>query len=460
GRTPFQSAIKERLEQTDIKNSRVSVTTTSDHSFDPNNIEFNTEVLEKSENHLKLQGTTVIKFDNPLEAGNADNKWPKLQVTENPELIGEGTVIPGEYDQLIKDYILSQIQEIEDEDERAAVLAAWNEYDYESGSRKHIITEVYEITYPEEPQSVISYAAISSASTTTNDVLMGFTYEAPEINWVVEDKLIIEICVPILGCYDFTVYNYKAGVEFDAALGLRLPTEVTINHPNEMYETESYTLSTTIDGVDWNAAQYAAANVPQEDGNEFVARLKVWVGIYVEVAEITLIDWEAVDINRDYGKSFETPFGPDEEFPIPDLYLSPEDTGLKWGFSVANLGIGININPSIGSETINADWSASGDAWGSGTVSYHQPDVPYAFGPATADASGPTDYADIQLSDYEYHFDKCLFDVDAIVKMHLGWTGFEKNWDVPIDIVTIDASDLTGGLYLGVHSGTTADTAD
>ena len=465
GRTPFQSAIKERLEQTDIKNNRVSVMTTSDHTFDPNNIEFNTEVLEKSENHVKLEGTTVIKFDNPLEAGYVDNKWPKLQVTENPELIGEGTVIPGDYDQAVKDYILTQIQNIEDADERQGLLAAWNEYDWESGQRKNIIKEYYVITYPEEDQSVLSYATMSGASTTTNDVLMGFTWTAPKIDWVIESQWVVELCVPFTDiCTDFTVYKFKAGVYFDAALGLRLPTEVTMNHPDEMYETLIYTPSTSIEGVNWNAAQYTAANVPAENGNEFVARIKFFAGIEVEILEINVIDWN-VDINRDYGSSYKTPFGPGEEFPIPDLYLSPDDTGLKWGWNVASLGIGFTIDPEIGSQTITADWSASGDATGSGIVTYHQSNVPYNFGPVTAGDYGPTDYANLQLYDYKYYFDICKFDVDANIILHFGFDlgsfgGYSLDKNVPIDLITIDASDFTGNLYLGTHSGTTADTAD
>ena len=467
GRTPFQSAIKERLEQTEHKNSRVSVMTTSDHTFDPNNIEFNTEVLENSENHVKLEGTTVIKFDNPLEAGYVDNKWTELQVTENPELIGEGTVVPGDYDQAVKDYILTQIQNIEDADERQGLLAAWNEYDWESGPRKNIIKEYYVITYPEEDQSVLSYAMMSGASTTTNDVLMGFTYTAPKIDWIIESQWVVELCVPFTSwCTDFTVYKFKAGVYFDSALGLRLPTEVTMNHPDEMYERHFYTPSTSIEGANWDAAQYTAANVPAENGNEFVARIEVFAGIEVVILDINVINWN-VDINKDYGSSYKTPFGSDEEFLIPDLSLSPADTDLQWGWDdVAYLGIGFTIDPDIiDSQTITADWSASGDAIGNGDVTYHHPNETYNFGPVSAGDFGPTNYANLQLYDYKYYFNTCKFDVDANIILHLGFDlgvfgGYSLDKDVPIDLITIDASDFTGNLYLGTHSGTTADSVD
>lgn len=456
-RTPLQTALMGQID-----NNKISAMSTSDTSLNPDNMVFNTEILEAGEYHMKIKGTTIIEFKNPLEAGNAKNEWPALQISENPKLIGEGTVIAGDYDQAIKDNILSQIQNIEDEELRAALLVAWDEYDFESGPRKHIITEYYEKTYPKEPQSALAYAAISGTSTSTNDVLMGFTWVAPTIDWSVEDEEIIELCVPLTGlCTDFTVYRYKAGVDFSAALGLRLPTEVTLNLPEKMYEPQPYTLSTSIDGVNWDAAQYLAAGVPAEGGNEFVARINVFAGIELELAEVDVIDW-SVDVYGDYGSSFETPFGPGEVFPIPDLVLTPGMTGLEWGWTWANLGVGFTIDPDIGSQTITADWLASGDATGSGSVEYTWPSVPYTFGPVTADASasGLTDSADIQLNNYKYYFDKCLFDVDANVLFHLGWTGFEKNWNVPIDIITIDASYFTGDLYLGVHSGTTANTAD
>jgi uncharacterized repeat protein (TIGR01451 family) len=453
--TPLQTALMEYLD-----NSKISIMRTSDDRFNPSNIEFSTEVLEKSENHVKLKGTTIIEFNNPMEAGNVDNKWPALQISENPELIGEGTVMPGEYDQLMKENVLSQINEIEDDAERAAVLLAWKMYDFESGPRKQTITEYYEITYPEEPQSVISYAATSGASTNTNDVLMGFTYQAPKIDWIIEDEQSVRFCLgwPINKCWEYNLYYYKAGVEFNASVGLRLPTEVTINHPDKMYEPELYTLSSSINGVDWNADQYIAANVPPENGNEFVARIKVFAGVIVEIAQVNLLDW-AIDIDKDYGKSFETPFGPDVEFPIPDLFLSPDVTQLNWDFNGSdfNLGIGLTIDPNIGSETINADWSTNGDAIGSGTVDYSYPNVPYNFGPVTADAAGaPSDYAEIQLSDFEYHFDKCNFDLYANIIFEF----YSMELNVPIPLMNIDASDITGGLYLGVHDDTTADTAD
>ncbi|APH39492.1 hypothetical protein [Methanohalophilus halophilus] len=445
-KTPLQNSIMENMGQSE--SSKYSIMSTSNTSFNPSNVEYKTEVLEKSKNHIKLKGTTIIQFANPIEAGHSDNKWPKIQISENPEFIEEGTVVPGEYDQAIKDYILSQIQEIEDEEEREAALSAWENYDFESGPREHTITEYYEITYPEESQSVMYYAAASDFPAATNDVLMGFTYEAPNIDWIIEDR------VTIIG---FEIAHYKAGIEFDAALGLRLPAEVTINHPSKMYEPGSHIMSSSINGVDWNADQYIAANVPAENGNEFVARMDAFAGIIVEILGKTVGD-SGIDIDKDYGDSFETPFGPDEEFPLQSLSLSPDDTGLKWGIDAVSLGIGLTMDPNIGSETINADWTASGDATGKGTIIYSHPDELYNFGPLIANTSASSsNYADIQLSDFEYHFDKCNFDLYANIDLEILSIDFDI---IEIPIIHKDVSEVTGGLYVGVHEGTNADSAN
>ena len=439
---PLQQALKESIE------NRVCTQTSS---TDLPDIEFSTEVLEESENHVKIKGTTRIKFDNPKEAGYDDNKWPKFEVAEDPELEGEGYVRPGVYDQTIKDYILSQILNIEDEDERAQKLAEWNEYDFESAPRTYIIEEVYEITYPEEAQSFSSYTVMSPDSTsTTQDVLMGFTVAPREIDWTIG----ITIEDPIFGV---KIFEAKAGFELDVAFGLRLPTEVTLNNlPDEMIADHDYTLSTSIKGVNWNAAQYFAANVPIEDGDEFVCSLKFFLGVKVWIIGAgDVINWY-LETDKNYNRDFKTPFGLGEEFPIPDLVLSPDDTGLKMSWVGASIGIGLNIDPEIGSQTITTHWSANGDATGGGTVEYNEPGVTEDFGPVRAgEYSSTEEDANIQLSGFKYYFDVCKFKIDANIQLG-GWLSFVP--DIPyLHLFSIDMSDITGGLYLGVHSGTTAD---
>jgi len=142
----------------------------------------------------------------------------------------------------------------------------------------------------------------------------------------------------------------------------------------------------------------------------------------VILANINVLDW-SLSTNKDYGKSFTTPFGPNQQFPIPPLDLSPSDTGLSYSFGdIASLGIGIKITPDIGSKTITTDWSASGDSIGSGSLTYSDPGTSYNFGPVTAgDYSPTTDYANIRLSNFKYFFDIFNIDVSAKYSIRYLW---------------------------------------
>lgn len=426
--TPLQNAIKQ-----EISNGNFSV---SDIEEIP---EYSIDVLEKNESHIKLKSKTVIKFKNPKGAGYANNKWPKFEVKDDPELRKNGTIRPGNYDQAIKDYIASSIQNITSESERTEALSKWNTYDFESGPRTEIIEETYEITYSNESQSL-------SSESISNGVLMGFT-RTPHINWIVEDRK------TFLG---FEIYYYKAGFELGAAYGLRLPTETNLNTPALMMDDQNYMLSTIINGADWNGAKYTNVNVPSENGNEFVASFSYWLGVNVRIVYYTVVDWH-IEGNKDYGRSFKTPIGPSESFPNLDLNLDPTQTGLKMGWSIAYLGIGLGINPDLSPDKITADWASSGDSVGNGLLEYHAPGTTYNFGPIhTGDYSSETDYANVRLSNFKYYFDQCRFETNAYVRLHLGWTNFGRDWDFPMNLYTLNC----GGSYLGTHLGTSADKVE
>lgn len=434
--TPYQVAIKE-----DIENGNLTP------SIKP---EYNIEVLDNTKNHLKVKGTTKIQFNNPKEAGFENNKWPKFVIKDSKKnMIGKGIIKPGDYDQLVKDFLKSKILDIQNKSQRAIALAAFDK-SFESGQMNHIITEIYEITYPENISSSMS----PLTTITNNDILMGFTINTPKVNWIVEDRS--EKCIPFLGCFE--VYYYKAGFEIDTAIGLRLPTKVTINLPATMISGQNYILSTSIDGQDWNGDKYSNVNIPSQNGNEFVAHLKFFLGVIVRFAGKTVIDWTQGNIDKDYGRSFKTPIGPNE-LPIPDLFLSPDETGLKFPFGgIAYYGIGLKIDPNLYSEKITAEWKANGDSIGNGNIEYYNPNINYQFGAVqTGNYSPGTNYAQIRLSNYKYYFKQCNFDIGAnvqfkIFSINVGFTPY-------VNIFNKDCS-LTGGLYLGTHEGTTANNAN
>lgn len=432
--TPYQVAIKKGIENGNLT-----------PSIKP---EYNIEILENTKNHLKVKGTTKIQFNSPKEAGYENNKWPKFVIKDpKKNMIGKGIIKPGDYDQFVKDFLKSKILAIQNETQRSFALATLNQ-SFGSEQRNHIITETYEITYPENISSTIS------SITANNDILMGFTRTTPTIHWTIEDRS--EVCIPFLGCHE--VYYYKAGFEEDGALGLRLPTEVTLNLPDKMFVGQNYTLSTAIIGRDWDETKYIQANVPPENGNEFVARLDFFIGVIVRIGGYTAIDW-SINIDKDYSRSFKTPIGINEELPIPDLDLSPEETGLTYGLGVAYLGIGLKINPDIDPQKITTDWNANGDSVGSGSTMYNESGTRYEFGPVKAGNYSPnTEYAQIRLSNYKYYFDICKLDLNAnvqfnVISINLAATDY-------VNIMTLSCNDITNGLYLGIHKNTNANSAE
>ena len=253
----------------------------------------------------------------------------------------------------------------------------------------------------------------------------------------------------------------KADAEINAALGLRLPTTVGLSTPDSMILGQSYTLNTNINGQDWDAAKYSAANVPSENGNEFVAGGQASLKVQAWALAIGNIGPYYLNRGFDYGNSFKTPFGPYEEFPIAEQILSPDQTHIKYIDPSSQLwaGIGLKIDPDLGSDKITANWSTGGDAMGNGTTEYNMPYSNYYFGPVTAnDYSTMTDYATIKLSDFKYHFTICRLSLAA--NLHVGFSSFINLQTQYFDLYTYNCDWATGGYNLGIHQGTTANNVN
>ena len=425
-RGPLQDSIKEAV---------------SNGSFSSKDIvgspEYSTQILEKKGNHLKLRSTTKITFKQPKGAGYGNNKWPKF--------VDKGIV----KDDKVKNAILADIQKIPDANKRSDTLKEWNKYDFETGERTYTINETYEVNYTDASSS---FATMITTGTFSNDILMGFTQTTPVINWV----WTADIYVPFIFWKEH-VASINAGTTIDGAIGLRLPTSVKLNMPKTMLEENSYSLSTSIMGADWNAAQYSLAKVPAENGNEFVARFKFFFGIQMWLIGIGNLG-PYIDTNLDYSKSYKTPIGPNERFPLPIFLSSPNDNGIKIQQFGAYIGLGLKISPDISSGDIIANWAASGDAIGKGSIDYHLPGINYAFGSVKAgDYDKTTNYANIRLSDYKYYFSSCRLTLSGNIQTG-GWLPFMQSGYK--DLYSIGCSGLTGGLYLGIHPGTTANHVD
>ena len=160
--TPLQNAIKKAI---------------ANGNFSVDNIEgmpeYNIEILEKNDSHIKLKANTRITFKNPKGAGYADNKWPKIEIAKT-----NGNIKAGNYDPPVKDSILSEITNIKDISERTKMLGEYSKYNFENGPRTYEFSEKLELIYPEESTgtfSTISPFVASSISNTEYDILMGFT---------------------------------------------------------------------------------------------------------------------------------------------------------------------------------------------------------------------------------------------------------------------------------------------
>ncbi len=435
--TPLQNNIKQEM---------------ANGGFSANDIEgspeYSIQVLEKNESHIKLKSTTKIIFKNPRGAGYGNNRWPKF---------GDNGIVG---DNKVKNAILSDIQNIPNKTEKSAILAEWDKYNFEYGKRLYVVSETYEVTYTGNSSS---YATISSDPTFTNDILMGFTVTTPQINhtWQADLYIPITFCVPWswFGCQTLNehVASIKAGVDIGGAFGLRLPTVVNLNMPDTMLSGNSYSLSTSINGADWDSSNYSLANVPAENGNEFVARYSVFLGVHMWL--IGYGDFGPyVDSHLDYGESFKTPIGPDETFPLPAKEYPPDSTGLKVGRYGAFVGVGLKISPYLGTQGIIASWTAKGDAIGTGSIDYRLPNINYSFGPVKAgDYDTTTNRANIRLSDYKYYLSICKLTLSGRMQTG-GWLPFyASGYD---DLYSVGCNGLTGGLYLGIHPDITANHVD
>jgi hypothetical protein len=278
---------------------------------------------------------------------------------------------------------------------------------------------------------------------------MGFSYPGRHIDYTIEEvwkECPFGICV--------TVARAKAGLEVGWDLGLRLPVRVSLNAPDQMNPGGSYLLSSALTPLDWKADDYVRAGVPAGNGNEYLLQFVFFGGLKVWIGGLPVVDATIADMEYDQTESFTTPFGPGATFPIGSLNLPPSITGLQQTFAgVASLGIGLVLEPRVGSSHITADWQAvpGSDASGSGQLTYTEPRAPVSFGPVLAADLGPSDHAELQLTGFHYWFDEFFIGLSGYLQITLFGYGIKTS---NLEIADFYLRDLTGGLWVGVHKGT------
>jgi len=425
-RTPFQQSIIETIAQREAQGLPVPSDVSFEYKYDSD-----TKITALLEggimpgDQFTITAKTVIHFDNPEQAGN--EQWPDLVVEGDMPSEGEGFIKEGNYSQFIKDKV---------EEENPGF---WEEYEFGYEPRTYTFNEKYTVTYPELNAGAMALTAEALSTSTYQDgILMGFTFPGPGLDYEIPWSFDIA---------GVTVINFWAGFQLDWILGVRLPMEVSLTSTDPMTEGSTYYPTSKARGLNWSGQDFEQAGVAPEDGNEFVMHFVFACGVFLEVFGVDVINL-GVDYNLDESSSFTTPFGPGATFDLPSLDIPIWDLDV----GVAYAKIGFELTPDVGSTNFTADWLASGEASGSGNLTYTDPNFPVQLGPVNA-IDGPG-HANIKLDAFRYYFNKFLLDLSLYLYLDVFdvWAG---TFTAPI--TDFDLSAITGNLYVGVHSSSTPD---
>ena len=421
GRTPFQQSVIETVEERRAQGLPVPADVSFEYSSTkdtPTQTALGPTIVPGEE--IVITAKTVMHFEHPREAGN--EQWPPFVVEGEVPEGATGHIKAGDYSEIIRARVEEEVPD------------AWTRYEWGYEPRTYTITEIYTFTYPELD---LSAPALSAAmlSTDVDQILMGFSIPGPDLDYSVSYTLeVLEV----------ELFDFWAGFKLDWNLGVRLPMEESCTATEPMDEGSTYWPTNEAEGLDWSAADFSEAGVAPMDGNEFALEFVFKFGVFLEVAYIDVINL-GVDVDFDHSTSFATPLGPGSTFTIPpfDLELWSLDVGVAYG------SIGFRLTPHVGSDKLTADWDVTGDASGSGAMTFTQAGVPVTIGPVKA-IDGPG-VATINMDAWRYYFNQFLLDLGLYFYLDVFgvWDG---TFTVPI--VDFDLGAITGYLWVGTHSGT------
>ena len=374
------------------------------------------------------EARTSIEFLGPEQAGLT--QWPAAEIRGSVPAGSTGFVKEGDYTAAIR--------------QRVAEQYPGSNVQIETGPRTYTYTETIVAGAAGASPGLLNLNGDpSGTSTTSNDVLLGFTLPGPNLDYHVEASL--EICVFWwFGCVaEIDAFNFWSGFQLDWTIGARLPLAVSLTSPDPVTEGSDFSPTTAATGVDWSAEDYTQAGVLPEGGHEFILRFIFKVGVFLDILEVPVVDM-GVDLEVDTAESFATPLGAGVLLPLPAIPIS------VWNLDVSALeaDVGVTLTPNVGSDRFTAGWLASGQGSGSGSLTYTTSGQGVGLGTFHADDGPGT--ATVDLSGFRYYFNQ--FRLDLGVYFHLMAFGYGGTW--PIPITGFDLSVLTGALYIGPHAGT------
>lgn len=426
GRTPFQRSLMGAIAERQAQGLPVPAQT----SFEYAEVAPTGLAAAGGGGGTTIVARTVLKFDNPAQAGMAE--WPALVVSGDVPAGAHGYVHAGDYTEKVKEQIAQQYPD------------AWTNVSYESGPRTYTFAETLSVATPEQATELMKVQLQElGAVTTTDQLLLGFTVLGPNLDYSIAYG--VDICVFWwFGCVaEVELVDFWAGFKLDWTIGTRLPMAMSLTSAAALTEGASVPLTSAASGEDWMGSDYEAVGVAAENGNEFVLRFVFKTGVFLEVAGADVVN-EGIDVNLDQASSFATPLGPGAMLDLPTFNVS------VWGVDVgvAQADVGVALTPQVGSDHFTADWLASAEGLGSGSATYSSAGQGVSLGTLSA-LDGPGDAA-VQLSGFRYYFNQ--FGLDLGLYFYLSVLGYGSTWTIPV--TNFDLGGVTGGLYVGPHSGT------
>lgn len=273
--------------------------------------------------------------------------------------------------------------------------------------------------------------------TKIQDVLLGFTFEIPRYDWS------FEIWDPIIG----SILLASGGVTIDLGFGLRLPIQIELEYPEIMVANSLYTLFASVNGLDWTAADYASVGL-LPNGNEFLFKFyfRTWLWTFLTGSLFDFV------IDLDESRSFSTPIGPGETFPLPRISvpLNPLIEAIIGIDLDLFIDLELEIDPHLGSQKVTANWKAENGATGEGSLLWSHNNERLSFDVQTLNTMTE---AEITLTQFRYWFTLFTLDFSLLVDF-VGLLFLLPDFEVRL--FTLDLSEVIGSLdlYVGVHEFT------
>lgn len=371
---------------------------------------------------------TVIRYASPADAGLG--QWPALTLGAKAAELGADTAE-------LRERYMARMETLHP--------GFWSRYAYGFEPRTYTITESRTAVYPNAtgPLAAPSPAAPASSH---DELVFGFTVNVPGVadSWT-------------FGFEDVEELTFSVDL-LDWGLGLRLPMSGRIESPQPMAEGSTYSATTSMQGLNYSGAQYAAVGLPAENGDEVY--FKFTAQGCVQFSGIFDTDEHCLGPDLRWPSSFFTPLG--GSVPFPSVVSKVIDYGIA--------GIDLDLDSHVGSDRITADWVVLGQASGGGHLTYTMAGSPVTLSPIKA-IDGPG-HALFQVDGLLYYFTRFTFEpevrlwVDVEIPIPLA-PDIDWSDDWSFGLGSYDLSDLLGtGSFVAVahnlssYTGATRFTLD